>query len=489
MRNAACESRNDFLPRITLHALVALLFCLCRAGTTSAHGFGQRYDLPVPLWLYMTGAAAAVACSFLVVGVFVRGTHGQRPYPRLDLLRLPVGRLLAHPVCLFCLRLLSVLLFVLLLLTGLLGDPHPMRNLAPTLVWIVWWVGLAYVSTLGGNLWAVLNPWQVLFTWAAALAHRVIPTLELTLPLPYPRALGQWPGVLLFLAFAWIELVFAGSAVPARLALLILGYSGITWTGMALFGPEVWLKHGEAFSLVFGLLARFAPTEVRVVAPAVCRACRLDCWDQDGECIDCYACFRRAELPQRQWNLRPFAVGLLWHRVTSTSEMAFVLLLLATVTFDGLMATPLWAGIETTLDALLPHLGAVRLVGLRTLGLVALPLLCLGIYHAFCWLMAVVSGRRLSGGTLARAFIFTLVPIALAYHVAHYFSFLLIQGQFILPLLSDPFGVGWDLLGTAGYRPNIGLVGARFAWFTAITAIVAGHVIAVSLAHLVALRT
>ncbi|HEY7495283.1 MAG TPA: hypothetical protein VIH59_29780, partial [Candidatus Tectomicrobia bacterium] len=109
----------------TLGLLGLLLCCLGRVGTASAHGFGQRYDLPVPLWLYVTGAAAAVVLSFVVVGVFVRGRRGQYTYPRLDLLQWPVGRLLAHPGCLFCLRLLAVGLFVLLILSGLFGHPHP----------------------------------------------------------------------------------------------------------------------------------------------------------------------------------------------------------------------------------------------------------------------------------------------------------------------------------------------------------------------------
>ncbi|HEY7489978.1 MAG TPA: hypothetical protein VIH59_02565, partial [Candidatus Tectomicrobia bacterium] len=250
-----------------------------------------------------------------------------------------------------------------------------------------------------------------------------------------------------------------------------------------------WLRYGEAFALVFGLLARFAPTEVRVVAPAVCRVCSLACCDQHGACINCYACFRRASRQEREWNLRPFAAGLLRQQAASTSEMVFILLLLATVTFDGLLATPLWGRIETTLLTLLADPGETPLTDVKTLGLVVLPLLFLGLYGGFCWLIAIVSGRRLSGSALAHAFVFTLVPIALAYHVAHYFSLLLIQGQFMIPLLSDPFGVGWDVLGTVAYRPNIGLVGARFAWFTAVIAIVAGHVIAVYLAHLVALRT
>jgi hypothetical protein len=358
-----------------------------------------------------------------------------------------------------------------------------MQNLAPTLVWVVWWVGVAYASALVGDLWAVLNPWQVLFAWSEALYRRLKPGGVLAWRLPYPRAWGVWPGVMLFLVFAWVELIFDGAAVPANLALLALGYTGLTWAGMWVFGPEVWLRYGEAFALAFGLLARFAPTEVRVIQPEVCQTCSLDCRDQDGQCINCYACFQRAEADRREWNVRPFATGLLRHETVSISEMVFVLLVLTTVTFDGVRATPLWVRFEQALAVFLPP------VVTRTLGLAFLPGLFLGIYVTFCRVMVVTSGIPRSTTAVARRFIYTLVPIALAYHIAHYLSFLLIQGQFIIPLLSDPFGFGWELFGTASYRPNLGLVRARFAWFTAVTAIVVGHILAVYLAHRVALRT
>src|SRR5262249_55206451 len=129
------------------------------------------------------------------------------------------------------------------------------------------------------------------------------------------------------------------------------------------------------------------------------------------------------------------------------------------------------------------------LVGLRTLGLVALPVLFLALYLACCWSMGRASGVHRPVREVAKVFIYTLVPIAVAYHIAHYLPFFLIQGQYLIPLLSDPCGFGWNLLGTAGYRPRLDLVGARFAWYTAVLAIVAGHVLAVYLAHRLALRT
>jgi hypothetical protein len=85
-------------------------------------------------------------------------------------------------------------------------------------------------------------------------------------------------------------------------------------------------------------------------------------------------------------------------------------------------------------------------------------------------------------------FVLSLVPIALAYHLAHYFTYLLIQGQLAIPLASDPFGFGWNLFGTAAFVPDFGLVDARVAWYTAVVAIVTGHIVAVYVAHVIALQ-
>ena len=102
--------------------------------------------------------------------------------------------------------------------------------------------------------------------------------------------------------------------------------------------------------------------------------------------------------------------------------------------------------------------------------------------------MSVAVRSRLSVATAAKGFVYSLIPIALAYHLAHFFSFLLIQGQLMIPLASDPFGFGWDLLGTTDYRVNIAIINARTTWFLAVGAIVVGHVISVYLAHIIALR-
>ena len=110
----------------------------------------------------------------------------------------------------------------------------------------------------------------------------------------------------------------------------------------------------------------------------------------------------------------------------------------------------------------------------------------------FAWMMAAAAGpsdaEPVSAGQVARLFVLSLIPIALAYHLAHYISFLLLAGQLIIPLVSDPFGFGWDLFGTADYRLDIAVVNARMVWYTAVAAIVVGHMVAVYLAHIAAMR-
>ena len=139
----------------------------------AAHGFGERYDLPVPLSLYLFGAGAAVALSFVMMGVFVRGATRSYGYPRFNLLSWRAGRAVAHPVVVTALQLLGVAALVLVVMAGIVGSLNPAKNISPSLVWIIWWVGTAYVSALIGNVWRLVNPWNATFAWAER-AYRAI---------------------------------------------------------------------------------------------------------------------------------------------------------------------------------------------------------------------------------------------------------------------------------------------------------------------------
>ena len=92
-----------------------------------------------------------------------------------------------------------------------------------------------------------------------------------------------------------------------------------------------------------------------------------------------------------------------------------------------------------------------------------------------------------SGSTareLAARFAHTLIPIAAAYLVAHYFSLLAYNGQDLWRLASDPLGDGSDLFGGAERGDRLLRRVARPAiWYVQVGALVVGHVAALVLAH------
>ena len=442
---------------------MAAICALVASGHAHAHGFGARYDLPIPLSLYLAGAGLTVAVSFAMLAAFMRSAPVSGEHWRFDLTRTACGRFLVAPAFLLACRTLAVALYLVVIAAGLFGVQSPLKNIAPVMVWAIWWVGMAYISALLGDLWALVNPLDTLFAWAEALYARLRPGGKLALGLRYPDALGAWPAVVLFLAFVWMELVWEHSDSPAYLAAAMLAYSALTWLCMLLFGRAQWLCVGEVFTLVFGLLSRFAPTEVR-----------------------------ESSAGGRALYVRPYGVGLLAREPVPASIVVLVLAMLAAVCFDGFMETPLWAGILEHWAPSAPgpasDSDATR-AWIQTAGVLGAPLLFVAVYLVFCRLTAWSGGSRVPVARIAGLYVLTLVPIAIAYHLAHYLSFLAMAGQYLIPLASDPFGFGWNLFGTKNHFIRIGLVDARAVWYIAIGAIVIGHIVAVYLAHCVALKT
>ena len=455
------------------------------AGTAHAHGFGERYDLPLPLNLFVIGAAATVAASFVVLSLFVRGGSGQVSYPRRNLLRVPViGPILSSRALTVVLQSLGAIVLLLLVAAGLVGANRPLENISPTFVWIIFWVGMGYLTALLGDFWAVVNPWRAIFEWAERIAGSPSGPMFL-----YPQSWGAWPAGILFLVFVWLENVYPSAATPLNLSILIVLYSLVTWTGMLLFGKHVWLRNGEIFSVLFAFFARFSPTEMRVPESGVCRSCSCGCEPYEGDCVDCLECFQVAGGvgAVREVNLRPYAVGLTLPGRLSTAGAAFVVLMLASVTFDGLSETQLWRSVQNAFYSTASALSTDALGVIDTVGIAAVVAAFAAVYLTFSWGIRQASGEDLGVVAIARVFVLSLVPIALAYNLAHFIGYLLIQGQLIIPLASDPFGWGWNLLGTSGYMLDLELIGAKAVWYISVAAIVLGHVASVYVAHVVSL--
>ena len=470
----------------TIAAVVVAAAALA-AAPVYAHGFGERYDLPLPLNMFMIAAAAAVAASFVVIGLFVNKQPGEFRYPTLNLFAVPaLGAVLRSRVFTCAFKLLGVAVFLLLIATSLFGVNKPVENLSPTFVWIIWWVGMGYICALLGNFWMLVNPWRTMFEWVERFVGGDGEEDEGLMD--YPESWGVWPAVVLFFIFAWLENVYNGAQAPFKLGLFILVYSAITWAGMLVFGKHVWLRSGEAFSVLFGLFSRFSPTEIGTSADDLCDTCE-GCANDTEPCVDCLECFQRAEPDERQFNLRPFAVGLATRGIVSASMAVFVILTLATVTFDGISETSAWLNVQDALHPVISPLPVDTFGTIDTLGLLVIPVIFLTVFLGFSWVLRLFEGTTDSPVfDVAKVFVLSLVPIALAYNMAHFIAYLAISGQGIIPLLSDPFGFGWDLFGTAGYRINVNIITVGFVWWVSIVAIVLGHILSVYIAHIISLR-
>jgi hypothetical protein len=410
------------------------------------HGLGPVKDLPVPTWLFYWGGAVVLVVSFALLGVL-----WQRPL----LARHASGRLaprglggavLSTPLRV-AVQTISVLLLALVFATALLGNDDPFKNFAPTWIYVAFWLGVPLLSVLLGNVWRALSPWRAIadgYVWARLrLGGRPARVEE------YPERLGRWPAALALFAFVSLELAYKEPADPLTLAWATAIYTIVTLFGYATFGRETWHARGEGFAVAFGYLARMAPLTA----------------------IDGRLRFR--------W---PFT-GLAGDERVPGS-LAVIAVMLGSVAFDGVSRTSNWQNLVADVkDPFIPDRVDTGELLVMLVNLGALVAFCLVVALAYLACCAVMRRSVAAGRSLVPEFLLSLVPIAFVYALAHYFSLFVTQGQYLWPLLSDPFGRGWDLLGSADYRPNLAIVSPHTVWYVQAGSLIAGHVVGLAVAH------
>jgi hypothetical protein len=411
-----------------------------------AHGIGVVRDLPIPAVYFYVGAALVLAVSFVLLFALWRRPlledHvGGRALPDA------LGRILLSLPVRGVLGALSVAIYFLTLATALFGTRISLLNFAPTFVYVVFWLGIPFLSVLFGNVWSALSPWRAVadaVVWFLELGGRQArPVLE------WSGKWGRYPAAAALFAFVALELAKVQPDYPRTLAIAIALYSYWAWAGMAVYGRDVWTRHGEGFAVAFELFSRIAPFAAR-----------------DGRVVV-------------RW---PFT-GLAGDDRTR-GALLFVAVMLGSTSFDGFSRTSHWQDLITNVRGNLAD-SSQRTVDLATMavniaGLVLFIAAVLATYLAAVALAEKLGRVRRS---LVPDFVLPLVPIAAAYMVAHYFTLALIQGQFVIPLLSDPFGRGWDLFGTVDFAPNLAIVSPQTVWYVQFSALVVGHVAGLAVAH------
>ena len=432
-------ARAALVPVVLAPCGVALLF----PAVAEAHGIVGRADLPIPVWLFSWAAGIVLVVSFVALSALWTSPQLQTEHRR-HLLHLPraVEELAS---------LVGVAVFALVLYSGFAGSQVWSVNFSVTFVYVIFWVGMPIVSVLLGDVFSVLSPWRSCARAIRWSGRRLAPRAFAEPPLRYPERLGQWPAVALLVGFAWLELVYVERDSPSILAALSLGYFVVMLAGMLAFGVERWATSADGFGAYFGLLSRMSPLTV-------------------DEHADVYA--RRPLSGLAGMPVRPGTVML-------------VCAVIGTTTFDGFSNDVLWRKLEPHLQSIYSGLSfhptpAIELA--YTTGLLLCVLLIRGIYELGIRGVQSVSFRY-TKAELSHAFAHTLVPIGFAYVLAHYFSLLIWQGQAIGYLASDPLGNGSNIFGTSSYRIDYTIISFAAIWYVQVSALVAGHVGALTLAH------
>ena len=397
-------------------------------GAALGHQLTGVFESPIPLPVYLAGAAAAVGLSFAVV--FLRDVPGFGPG---DPRTIPVPRWLRAG-----LRGAGILAVAWIGAQAIVGGSSD-ADVSGLFLWTYGWVGLALLSAVVGPAWSWLDPFTTVHAAGAALLGRA--GIRGWTPAPYPERLGRWPAVAGFAFFVWLELVVTGGGGGRTLVAAFAAYGLVTLLGMAQYGRDAWRANGEVFSVWFGLLGRIAP-------------------------------FALVGAPERgAVRRRPFGAGLLepgW----SNADVALTAIGVASVLYDGLSQTQAWFDLVG-----LPGLGG------GTLGL--------GVFLGAAVGLALAVGRLVGSPPIARAAGIAaagagLVPIAAGYVAAHYLTSLLVDGQRIVIAVSDPLQQGWDLLGSAFYQPANWFLAPGAVWAAQLGCIVGGHMLGAVAGHLAA---
>ena len=338
--------------------------------------------------------------------------------------------------------------FFVVVYAGIAGTDAQSENLAPTAVYVGFWIGIPFLSLLFGDVFRLFNPWRALGRATGWIASRF--SDELPEPLEYPERLGRLPAAIGLLCFAICELCWADATQPGPLALIMLVYFVAMLVGMSLYGVEPWVRNGDAFGVLFGLFGSLSPIgrgeDGRSTARSRARRRRGSTRSRHRRAARHLG--RLDRVRRRQG--RP---AVQRHRAGAAERVRLARVLARHVARAGVPGRPVVA---------------IAVVGaIWTLGLFGMPL------------PPSVPDRR----ALARAFGHTLIPISAGYMVAHYFSLLAYNGQNLWPLANDPLGKGSDLFGGAAAGIDYGIVSATGIWYVQVGALVVGHVAGLVLAH------
>ncbi len=364
--------------------------------------------------------------------------------------------------------LFNMLMFMVILMSGVLGGfSSGSYSFGVMVVWILWWVLLMMLLVpVFSRTWCMVCPLPSFGEWIQRLRIFSVNKNLNGLNLKWPRRLkNMWLMNFLFLGTTF----FSGFFTVRPLATFFL-LGSIIVLGILLsliFEKRSFCLYVCPVSGFQGLYSNMAMTEVRVKDPAICakhktKTCEVGnkngygCpWllephslKRNTYCGMCLECFKTCPFDNMAFNLRPPGADLLVNDKRGLDEAwkSFIMLAIAIMFYVAMMGP--WGQLKDWVRGSTLQ-GWVTFI---TLHMISALLVIPGIFLVFAWLSKVASRQK--DVSLKAVFVnlsYSLVPMGLAAWIAFSFGFLLPNGSYILHILSDPFGLGWNLLGTANF--------------------------------------
>ncbi|MEM8775220.1 MAG: hypothetical protein AAGF53_09310 [Pseudomonadota bacterium] len=420
---------------------VACLLVFVSASMVLAHASEQGFVLLLPTDIYIAAGVTSVAATVVLLA-FLPGTISEGLFHAVRLWRKPRLRW----QCVTCACSTAVMLW--LIWQGVFGPRDPLANPMPLVFWTVFWIVLVTLQGIFGNLWRWIDPFRV----PCAMAAHVFGSQP---PFKFPSYAAYWPALVGFLAFAGFLLADIAPTDPDRLARVVAFYFFANLVLCALFGAR-WMVRGEFVSVLMRTYGRLGVSAVNTGQKSV----GLWGWQYT----------KRAAPP--------------------LSLAVFCVVLLGTGSFDGINETFWWIDLIGLNPLEFP--GRSFVFWQNIFGLVIANALLVSIFAFALWTGAQAAGDRRPMAHIFCAFAPSILPIALGYHIAHYLTAFLVDGQYVLKMLDDPLGKGWHLLGLQDFFVTTGFFNTQnsveLIWLTQAGAVVLGHIIAVLMAHRIALR-
>jgi hypothetical protein len=450
-----------------------------------------------------------------------RGTGGGgaregRPYWRVELTFL--RKLMKHRWFQPAVQLPVVLAFIAVIVAGLVGSQEPGRNIAPIVTWNIWWIGLIFLVMFAGNLWCFMCPWTAIPDWIMRRSLTTVRTIK-SFGLKYPRfRLWMWPAIVLFAFVTWLELAYDAANRPWLTSMFAIFMVVLAWLCLVLFERKAMCRYVCFVGRVSGQYATMGMLELRRRDNEVCRSCTTsDCFhgregvgyacptseymgamNDNQYCTLCTECVKSCPHDNIALNLRSSGADLLHPHRAKIDEAYLAILVFIVSAFHGAAMIPLWKEWETGLRGwLVDHnpLGVAELFAGSNGGVATFTLMMLAcilapglLYALLCLAMRLASGRRDVGvRKLFVRFAYTLLPIALFYHLAHNATHVFWEWSKLRRLISDPLGWGTDWFGTAR-APLTSLWSPETIWYLQVALVVVGHAYGIFVAQREAFR-